>query len=113
MKQKKILIFFLISLFFLISSCNEFKRTLTNTKKPAGDEFLVEKKEPLSLPPNFNKLPIPLSEEKKNENEKEDITTEYDIKDLLKKNSKDTDQSYEKLSEDLEISILEKINNAD
>tara|TARA_B100000579_G_C22357487_1_gene632304 strand:+ start:161 stop:496 length:336 start_codon:yes stop_codon:yes gene_type:complete len=111
MKQKKILLFFLISLFFLMNSCNEFKRTITNTKKPAGDEFLVEKKEPLTLPPNFDKLPIPLSEEKKDE--KENDISEYDIEKLLKKSSQEKDQNQQKVSEDLEVSILEKINNAD
>tara|TARA_Y100000590_G_scaffold413358_1_gene509111 strand:+ start:1565 stop:1900 length:336 start_codon:yes stop_codon:yes gene_type:complete len=111
MKQKKILILLFIPLFFLLNSCNEFKRTLTNTKKPSGDEFLVEKKEPLTLPPNFDKLPVPLSEEKEEEEINTDIET--DIENLLKKSSKAENQNEENLSEDLEISILEKINNAD
>ena len=109
MKKKNILIFFLISLFFLFNSCNEIKRTLTNTKKPAGDEFLVEKKEPLTLPPNFGELPVPLSEE---ENEEVIVTTESNIENLLKKTSQAEDQNEQNLSEDLEVSILEKINNA-
>ena len=108
MKQKKKFIFFLISLFFLVSSCNEFKRTLTNTKKSAGDEFLVEKKEPLTVPPNFDKLPVPLSEEEEIVEE----NTENNIEDLLKRTSKTENENLENLSGDLENSILEKINNA-
>ena len=109
MKKKNTLIFFLISLFFLFNSCNDFKRTLTNTKKPAGDEFLVEKKEPLTLPPNFDELPVPLSEE---EDKEVEIDTGSNIENLLKKTSQAEDQSEQNLSEDLEVSILEKINNA-
>tara|TARA_Y100000590_G_scaffold421564_1_gene525377 strand:+ start:1585 stop:1914 length:330 start_codon:yes stop_codon:yes gene_type:complete len=108
MKQKKKFIFFLISLFLLVSSCNEFKRTLTNTKKSAGDEFLVEKKEPLTVPPNFDKLPVPLSEEEEIVEE----NTENNIEDLLKRTSKTENENLENLSGDLEDSILEKINNA-
>ena len=109
MKQNKTLVFFLISLFFLISSCNEFKRAVTNTKKPTGDEFLVEKKEPLTLPPNFNELPVPLSEER----EEAELTSENNIEDLLKRSSELENQNSENLTEDLETSILEKIKNAD
>ena len=111
MKQNKTLVFFLISLFFLISSCNEFKRAVTNTKKPTGDEFLVEKKEPLTLPPNFNELPVPLSEEE--EQEEAELNSENNIEDLLKRSSELENQNSENLTEDLETSILEKIKNAD
>jgi len=113
MKQNKTLVFFLISLFFLISSCNEFKKAVTNTKKPAGDEFLVEKKDPLTLPPNFNELPVPLSEEQEQEQEEGELTLENNIEDLLKRSSELENQNSENLTEDLETSILEKIKNAD
>ncbi len=93
----------------MANSCNEFKRAVSNTKKPAGDEFLVEKKEPLTMPPNFDELPVPLSEE---QNEEIDETTETDIADLLKNTSQTNNENEENLSEDLEVSILEKINNA-
>ena len=110
MKQNKILASFLISLFFLVNSCNEFKRAVTNTKKPAGDEFLVEKKEPLTLPPSFDELPVPLSEEQEEEVE---VASENNIEDLLKRTSESENQNSENLTEDLETSILEKIKNAD
>ena len=52
-----------ISLFiFLVSCANTFdsvKRGLTGAKKNSADEFLVKKKDPLILPPDFENLPIP------------------------------------------------------
>jgi len=55
-------IFFLL-LIFLLTSCadtwNSVKRGLTGKKMNTTDEFLVEKKDPLILPPNFDELPTP------------------------------------------------------
>jgi hypothetical protein len=47
----------------MLSSCQSAKDALTLKKKPSRDEFLVEKKSPLVMPPDYGKLPIP--EEKK------------------------------------------------
>ena len=48
---------------FLITSCGEnwesVKRGLTGQKKLSTDEFLVRKKDPLVLPPDFDSLPTP------------------------------------------------------
>ena len=50
-------------MFFLnIASCGTFdsvKRGLTGEKQNSVDEFLIEKKDPLILPPNFENLPSP------------------------------------------------------
>ena len=56
-------IYFLFFIALMLSSCQSAKDALTLKKKPSGDEFLVEKKNPLVMPPNYGKLPIP--EEKK------------------------------------------------
>ena len=52
-----------ILLFIFLASCaNTFdsvKRGLTGAKKSSADEFLVKKKDPLILPPDFENLPIP------------------------------------------------------
>ena len=58
----KLILFLLTTL--LLSSCGGARDFLTNTKKSGGDEFLVEKKEPLTLPPNFDEIPVPISETK-------------------------------------------------
>lgn len=51
----------LIILFFLAScgSWDSLKRGLTGQKQKSIDEFLVKKKDPLILPPNYDVLPTP------------------------------------------------------
>ena len=59
--NKKINIFLLI-LILLLESCgswNQVKKSLTGEKTSSTDEFLVEKKDPLIKPPNFEELPVP------------------------------------------------------
>ena len=59
--NKKINIF-LILLILLLESCgtwDEVKKGLTGQKTSSTDEFLVEKKDPLIKPPNFEELPVP------------------------------------------------------
>ena len=60
LKKKTI---FLLLLIFLVSSCadtwSSVKRGLTGSKQTSTDEFLVEKKDPLVLPPNYDSLPSP------------------------------------------------------
>ena len=51
--------FFIVLLFFLCS-CQNVKNALSGKKYENSDEFLVIKKNPLVLPPNFNDLPIAL-----------------------------------------------------
>ena len=44
----------------------QLKEGFKNQKKNSSDEFLVEKKSPLVMPPEFNELP-----DSKNQNEQE------------------------------------------
>ena len=50
-------------LIFLVTSCADtwgnVKRGLTGAKQKSTDEFLVKKKDPLILPPDFDNLPSP------------------------------------------------------
>ena len=59
-KKKTIFLMFLI---FLVTSCvdtwSNVKRGLLGTKENSTDEFLVQKKDPLILPPDFDSLPSP------------------------------------------------------
>jgi len=53
--------YILLALIFL-ASCESFdsvKRGITGAKKDSADEFLVKKKDPLILPPDFENLPTP------------------------------------------------------
>jgi len=66
--------FFLIVIFVtFISGCSSIKDTLTGVKKQNTDEFLVKKKDPLVLPPNFNDLPKPQTQKNSENNEEESI----------------------------------------
>ena len=103
MKKLKILIFFYIILFFL-NSCGAIKKGFENPKKNSSDEFLVEKKSPLVMPPEFNELPIP------NQKKAADQKQENNIKNLITKN-KNGDIGPETSNGDLEGSILSKIKN--
>jgi hypothetical protein len=53
---------YILLFIFLVSCSNTFdsvKRGLTGAKKSSADEFLVKKKDPLILPPDFENLPTP------------------------------------------------------
>ena len=95
---------FVIIVYFL-TGCQSAKDALTLKKKNNSDEFLVEKKSPLVLPPDYGKLPVP--DESKN-NEIKKVNNEMKVtlgKDELKINEtiKDSKPS------SLEKSILKKI----
>tara|TARA_B100001027_G_scaffold214337_1_gene186387 strand:- start:838 stop:1146 length:309 start_codon:yes stop_codon:yes gene_type:complete len=102
--MKKLKIFIIASIAILIlTSCGTVKKGFQNPKKNNSDEFLVEKKSPLVMPPDFDELPIP--KEKSDETNMENDN----IKELMTENSLDnTDQNME--IKDLEGSILDKIN---
>ena len=96
-------LFILGLMLIVLYGCGTIKEGFQNQKKNSSDEFLVEKKSPLVLPPEYNELPIP------NENKITDKNQENDIKNLITGNSGDTTQ--EKTTSDLEGSILNKIEN--
>ena len=58
----KKIIYPLILVFFITSCAGTFdsvKRGITGQKQQSTDEFLVQKKDPLILPPDFENLPTP------------------------------------------------------
>ena len=58
--RKKVI--YILSIIFFVTSCNTMdsvKRGLTGSKADSGDEFMVQKKDPLILPPDFENLPTP------------------------------------------------------
>ena len=62
---KNNIIFFVI-LTFLLTSCEtmqSIKRGVTGEKVNSTDEFLIKKKDPLVLPPDFENLPTPSDRE--------------------------------------------------
>ena len=82
--MNKIFNFFILLL--LLGSCTSFKdagKVLRNEKTSSTDEFLVKKREPLIMPPDYNEIPKPgeISEDK-------NIKSEEKIKQILKSPSK-------------------------
>ena len=101
----------LLTLFILmitLNSCGTIKEGFVSKKKNSTDEFLVKKKSPLVMPPEFNELPIPGNnnqEQKNNENS--------DIKSLITGSANETPKSQNSSNQDtsFETSIIEKIKN--
>ena len=98
--------FFIILLFFLCS-CQNFKDALSGKKYENSDEFLVIKKNPLILPPNFNDLPTP--KDVADTTQLENIESE--IEDLLSSIKDDGEVSESSSSSDTESFVLEKIKD--
>lgn len=65
----------LLVLLFIIAGCSSLKeagKIIRNEKVKTTDEFLVKKRNPLVLPPDFDKMPVPgsVSENKENQEDK-------------------------------------------
>ena len=99
--------FYLIILLFILCSCQGVKDALSGKKYENSDEFLVIKKNPLVLPPNFNDLPTP--KDVTDTTQFENIESE--IEDLLS-SIKESDEVLESSSSsDAESFVLEKIKD--
>ena len=89
--------FLLIILITLVScgSVEEAGKVLRNEKIKTTDEFLVKKRKPLVLPPDYNEVPEPgtTTENKINENEKIKKMLKSTEKTNIKNNSSSTEQS--------------------
>ena len=103
--------FFIIILFIPLFSCQSVKDALTGKKYESSDEFLVIKKNPLVLPPDFNELPSPEDAKKMSREE----TIESEIDDILSAIKSDQ-ASGDKIKNSSEMSsteefVIEQINN--
>ena len=98
-KQNFIFITFTI---LLLAGCgaSDVGKVMRNEKVKTSDEFLVKKRQPLTLPPDYSKIPKPGTIEKSKEKEK--------IKEILKIEKKNKSSS--KSTKSLEDSILKKIS---
>ena len=100
-------IFFLVISLFVLYSCQGVKDALSGKKYENSDEFLVIKKNPLILPPNFNDLPTP--KDVADTTQLENIESE--IEDLLSSIKDDGEASESSSSSDTESFVLEKIKD--
>ena len=89
----------------LLSNCSSVQKAFDPQNKNTSEEFLVEKKSPLSMPPSFEELPVPSNEKVDKEsqiNNIESLITENNNNEKLE--TTDTDKDFEQ-------SILDQIKN--
>ena len=97
--------FLIIFSTILISSCGSVQKAFDPQNKNTSEEFLVEKKSPLSIPPSFEELPVPSTEKVNKEsqiNNIESLITEKSNNEKLE--TLESDKDFEQL-------ILDKIKN--
>ena len=89
----------------LLTSCGSVQKAFDPQNKNTSEEFLVEKKSPLSMPPSFKELPVP-------SNEKADIENQTNnIESLITEKSENEKLETDESDKDFEQSILDKIKN--
>ena len=98
------LLYFLLFLY----SCGSVGEALQGKKRSdQGDEFLVDKKNPLAMPPDFEKLPKPGEANVKST--KDFQTDQSNIENLLKNSTDDQNDISSQESSSIENSILKQI----
>ena len=105
MKNFKVVVLFILILTTL-NSCGTVKEAFSSQKKNSTDEFLVEKKSPLVMPPEFEELPIPKVSDDVNTLNNEDSSS--NIEKLISNNDSEVDNSVEP-NENFEKSIINQI----
>ena len=109
MKKNNYPIFLLIFL-FLLPGCQDVKKGFSGKNIDQGEEFLVIKKNPLVVPPDFEKMPVPKNEIDKTNSIKVENDQVSKFEKLLK--SKDENINVSNSNEntgDLEKKIIDKI----
>jgi hypothetical protein len=105
-KKYKILILLgIASLFF--NNCSTVGKAFDPQRKNNSEEFLVEKKSPLSMPPDFDELPVPQNNGKNQQDQNTDIEL------LITKTKKDNNQKIdsENTNKNFLQLLLDKIKN--
>ena len=93
------------ALLMFLTSCGVVKEGFGSPKKDNSDEFLVEKKMPLKMPPKFNELPKPSETNQSNK------VNDNEIKTLISNNEtkKGSELQNKKVNKNLKETLLEKI----
>lgn len=99
------LYFLLILILFSNLSCQSLREGLEGGKKSKNaEEFLIENKSPLVLPPDFSELPVPKEAVSKAEQDED-----FDLKKILGETNSQIEKSTDIENNSTEKSILEKI----
>ena len=109
-KTNPLITSFLILLF--LNSCASVVEGLGGSKKKGSDEFLVEKKSPLVLPPSFGELPEPGKETKESiiSDKKDNLNIEDIINQSSSVNMNENNNNNNNIKNSIEESIIKKIN---
>ena len=98
----------LLILLLFIYSCGSVGEALQGKKRSdQGDEFLIDKKNPLAMPPDFDKLPKP--GEASIKSTKDIDSDQSNIENLLKNSEIEEEVSSSEQSTSIESSILKQI----
>ena len=89
----------------LLTNCGSVQKAFDPQNKNSSEEFLVEKKSPLSMPPSYKELPVPSNEKVDKESQTNNIETL-----ITEKNDNEKSENAES-DKDFEQSILDKIKN--
>ena len=89
----------------LLSNCSSVDKAFDPQNKNTSEEFLIEKKSRLSIPPSFEELPVPSNDKVNEENQIDNIKTL-----ITEKNNNEKLETVES-DKDFEQSILDKIKN--
>jgi len=103
MKKNNIILILLMML--VTASCQTLKNAVSGAKQENSDEFLVQKKNPLVLPPDFNDLPVPYDKSVK----ATEVQIEDDIEKLLGMENNTENTNQESDSSSIENFVLKKI----
>ena len=101
---------FLLFFLLLFPGCQDVKKGFSGKNIDQGEEFLVIKKNPLVVPPDFEKMPIPKNEIEESNTIEVENNQDSDFKKLLKTKDQSVDlpDSRENTG-DLEKKIIDKI----
>ena len=105
--MKKVLLIIIILSF--LNSCQSVSEGFTLKKKNNGEEFLVEKKNPLVLPPDYSELPKPKNINSLNKNENLIENDNNKFEEIIKKSTKIDDSEQKVKSSSTEASVLKNI----
>ena len=108
MKKNKLTVPIFLTL-LMLNACSTISESMSDGKRKSSDEFLVEKKAPLVLPPSFGELPEP--REDKEENSESIEEKKLSIEKIVSQSSTtEIGTENKKLDKSIEKSIIEKIN---
>ena len=86
---------------FILQGCANVKEGLSLKKKDGIDEFLIERKNPLTVPPDFSSLPKPRNSTDENKIEDKDIDLTKVLTETAENNSVSSSDKIEKSISDI------------